>query len=784
MSASDSDPSDYPDLNPFSPIAVARVAEFDEDESVVTIETEAIRQAVGAVRDFVVAASAVEGKPNARETRSAEGRVLAIVGDYGTGKTHLAMRLLRYVRENPQDGVRGMYLDAAADGFLAVYRRFIAKLTLDELKERVKAYYSQIVVDSLVGTDVPDDIVQRLRTSDFDPVVVVDRLALMEAGLLRELKDRLLGVTKNEQYGTALMLLLRSGFEESVWAWLQGARPDVILTERGITTWIGDDVPALEAMGVIALLYGGTNHKFMLVIDELDKVLSATASPRAATLHAFRELLRVFSAAGAMLVLAGLPDFLQIIGADVTARIGQVVEMTPLTSAQAQRFIEDSNEQTLGVRRLWPFGEDAVDYLVRITNGTARQIIRLCYHAFRLAVDERGQVTVDMLERLARDQFYLPSHDEVRNVVKQVLDRYGRSYLRDQLVGANSESRVDFWITVADAGVGCGIIVAESVLTDDNVAILRRRATAITQVSSDNELLLVVNGYIPTGHSDELAGVFGTEPIIYHPVTFADTLSAALSAVTQRMERLVSDDPGAAVRERVERINRLQVNAQSVLEHLGDQIEDLRATSSKRLDKIQDQVRSLARDVASGGRTTDPAPSVDDTSTELAVELPAEVDRIFTEALDGLADLDQFDDLLGTAFGNDEGLSPDRAMSSQIRGRLRSHDSSQAAGVAVLLQKSIRAFRRGIELWYYRHDRLHEIDQDRLDELCNTYDTVVEHLPAVQLPEVTKLISNEAETTPTQQASQQRSQFRTRETLEHLSLHVRSAVLRSVSASR
>jgi len=187
MSASDESTVTYPDVNPYSPTAVARVTEFDDGESV-TIETTAIRQALGAVRDFVAAVPerAAESEPAVPPAQHGEGTVLAVVGDYGTGKTHLAIRLMQQVHRD--SSVHSMYIDAAADDFVAVYRRFIAKLSLDEVRDRVKAYYSDIVAASLLGTDLPEHLAQRLRAGDFDPVVAVDRLALMEASLLRELK--------------------------------------------------------------------------------------------------------------------------------------------------------------------------------------------------------------------------------------------------------------------------------------------------------------------------------------------------------------------------------------------------------------------------------------------------------------------------------------------------------------------------------------------------------------------------------------------------------------------
>jgi hypothetical protein len=164
--------------------------------------------------------------------------------------------------------------------------------------------------------------------------------------------------------------------------------------------------------------------------------------------------------------------------------------------------------------------------------------------------------------------------------------------------------------------------------------------------------------------------------------------------------------------------------------------------------------------------------------------LPPEVERIFRDALDRLADVDEFDTVLDRAFGSETGTVPDRTTASLIRTQLRSRSASQAAGVAVLLRKAVDAFRRGVEQWYRQQDTEPQIHQQRLEELCSVYETVVEHLPVVQLPvvaELTTLPENPAAVA--RQASRVRDQARTREMLEDLSLRVQTAALRSLSAS-
>lgn len=80
------------DRNPYPPSAVAQLAAFGSSQF--TIVTPPIRQAIAALDEYL----------NHRERADPSdpappGQVLAIVGDYGSGKTHLAAYLLRYAEE-------------------------------------------------------------------------------------------------------------------------------------------------------------------------------------------------------------------------------------------------------------------------------------------------------------------------------------------------------------------------------------------------------------------------------------------------------------------------------------------------------------------------------------------------------------------------------------------------------------------------------------------------------------------------------------------------------------
>src|SRR5262249_48303045 len=165
------------------------------------------------------------------------GNVIAVVGDYGAGKTHLTAELLQHAAANRAKNVHVMYLDARPAGFVELYRLFVEELDREEVHRQVRAYYDEAVIRDLEGSELTQPIAERLREDDrMDVRQVADRIGLGETALLAKVQLRLHQVTRNAAFAAALTLLLRPGFDDAVWRWLSGAKPDAILEERGIST--------------------------------------------------------------------------------------------------------------------------------------------------------------------------------------------------------------------------------------------------------------------------------------------------------------------------------------------------------------------------------------------------------------------------------------------------------------------------------------------------------------------------------------------------------------------
>ncbi|RKT56470.1 hypothetical protein [Saccharothrix australiensis] len=743
----------HPRKNPFSPMAVALIVEDhgdDSDAADVTIATDASRQAVAHLDAYL------EAEPGA-------GTVLAILGDYGTGKTHLAVRLVRHARRALDDPSRALYLEATAESFVELYRRFMRRLGREGVRAQVSDYYADIVADSLQSTGLTADTLEWLGSRQLEPQEVVERLGLMESALLRKVQDTLREVTNNKDFGTALTLLLRPGFEHVVWSWLLGGAPDQVLVERGISTPIDTEVAALEAMGVFALLFGGRQRRFVLAVDELDKIFSADNQPQARTMAAFQTMLQVFAKAGACLVLCGLPEFKAVLSPAVRQRIPYTVTMSGLSHAQVREFITRAQQSLTGWPTLAPFTPETVRYLRDVAGGNTRNVVRLCHRVFRL-VDDRARATGDqgvtatddMVRQAARDLFGSLSADDLDGAVRRLLDANGWEYRHNHLLGPGADSRADYWVTFPDRDGGCAVLITGSLLDNADVTTVMRRVSAVREAQGDAEVVLLVNGVLTDGVAIQLREPLGREPLVYSERTFADDFKALLGATGRHVAR----DPLSALRRQMEQLSRQQSSIYGFIEQLTEHVDGVRTSSDRQFGAIGRQLALL----------TGSAPA------RAAVDnrLPGEVERLFRDAVDALEGLVQVDAMLAEAFD----FAPPQTQEAVHR-RLRTREFTDAAAKAILIQKTVLAFRGAVAEWYRAEGSSGE-SEDRLEQLCGIYDDIVEFLPLFDLDPLFGLPPWGARSAGVvADVNQVARRNRVREALRNFSPRVRRAVLKA-----
>lgn len=769
------DPGPIDDTNPFQQMAVADVLGIGT--TTVSVPTPAINEAIEQLDGFLTTA------PGAARP----GNVVAVVGEYGTGKSHLVGELLHhvYVNTDPQQA-RTVYLEAEQKTFVNLYKRFVEHLEYEDVRDQVRTFYADVLADALQGSDFTAGVADAVRSGGLDPVTAVERLGMMESEHLGELQRMLERVTNNAAFGTALTLLLRPGFTDAAWEWLTGRTPDQILVERGITAAIATEEAALEAMGVFAVLYSYRDRRFVVAIDELNKVVSASRRPSENAVDAFKKMLEVFAGARALLVLSGLPDSLEVLGKDVGQRIGRVIHVSPLNAQNTMDFIRKSQARIGRGEQLQPFDEHSVQYLVKVADGNARRIVRLCHQLYRRALDEssdpaQAAVTEAMIRQVARDQTSLAVGDNVHAEIRQVLNALGLEYTRDSLLNQETNSQADYWIPVGSENSGCVLVLSESVLRGSEAEQLVNRATSIQAAVERVELVLIVVGLVHEDLLEPLTVAFGAGPVVYDRYTFVDTLARELNARVRVLEPEADADPLLSIRERLGRAGRQQANTQRMVDQALVMLNGLRASSERQLTLLRRELSDLAARVRPS--------EVEQTDTPPPSQLPGEVARLFTSAQRSLEEVDQVDAALWAVFASTEGdLHQAIDARVNVRAPLRAPNFFPAVGVSSLLHRLLNAFRTRVNDWYRAYvpspsGGLQTQDREQLSAICRAYDAIYEYVPLFRLEGLDEFTPRAIEGDMSVMLPPQRVDH-LRKTLTELSNRVQVAVLASVSEDR
>lgn len=705
--------------NLFAPVAVAIIS--DTVSEAPTVPTAAIREAKRYLDDYLTPGNVANA-----------GFVLAVSGEHGTGKTHLVMHLVRQARR-ASPPVSAMYLDVASDTFIGLYRRFMAQLGRDAVRKLVNDYYADVVADSLAsGSTFP--LAEHVRSGDIDPAIVVGDYHMMESALLRkvseELARELRTITDNVAYGAALTLLLRPGYDEVVWDWLNGSAPHAALVERGITKRIDDEVSALDAMGVFALLHGRKNRRFVLAIDELDKVLTSRELQTEIS-KAVQRLLQVFLGAGSFVVLSGLPEFRRVLDADVAERIGDTLTMPPLTGADVMTFIGLAHDREPDLPRA-EFQSAAMDYLVRLVDGNPRRVTQILHELYRIAVEEDRPVDLAMVETEASKKSESAGADEVTAVVRELLEASGLGYIPNHYLGVRN-SRVQFWL---DTGpdTGLAVLIVESVLLEDVPALLDR-ISAVRSTRARVEVVLVVTGLLDPSAIAELSTHIIGKPLRYERKTFAADFQGVLRSLARRFEQLGGVDPMIAVREWLVRLNMQYEGMHVLMERMGRDVERLTADSESQYASLRERVSvtNLAMNVN----------AAQDDEVGQGRGFPAAVAKLFSDAL---TELDRFghpDAVFEEILAGAEDSTEYHRVVTQLQKRLAAPGVYRAAGVLQLLRRWVVSFSNATATWFVTEGgtaRDSVPARTRFDQLCRAYERVAETMPLNDVGPLVRLV--------------------------------------------
>ncbi|WP_283135271.1 BREX system ATP-binding domain-containing protein [Rhizohabitans arisaemae] len=492
--------------NPFPGVPEVRLV--DGSRPVVTVETEAVRKARAAAIDYLDARGTDVGRP--RDT----GRILALVGDLGSGKSHIAGAVVDQVRKRDGLVVVTMVYAKVGDTLLDLYRRLFQSTEGVRSGDAAGGVLLRVDVERAVDrlrdeVNVPpgrgsEDAKLRLIPRQPDPHAVESVLRL---------RKRLTEVAgEDPECGYALSLLLHehNAISDAAWAWLRGAEPTKALIDRGVRTAITDDRRAVGVLGVLALLLGMSGRRFVLVVDELQNLGKPEAAPPQDLESLINPLLAWASASGAFLVLCGLSDFWRALPEAVRQRVGQVVRPSPLSEEEIRQYIKAAQSAVNGERRLAPFGLSSIKHIRAFTGGHPRKVINLCHYTYRL-VGAEGRVTLDEIKTASQEISGPETSDDVLVKISELFGGLGHHVRRRQHKVAGAEEELVYLDIPLEAGRHhCSIVVSDSVVDDDIAQGLGSRARLIgsTGESPSGPVVLVVVGYLSAALADTVRESF------------------------------------------------------------------------------------------------------------------------------------------------------------------------------------------------------------------------------------------------------------------------------------
>jgi hypothetical protein len=703
-----SDPRVPPiDDNPFPPGATAGIEYLTGD--IITVETPEIAGANHLLDSYL-----------RRRVASKGGVAVAVIGEAGSGKSHLLFELFRRAERLAPDSER-IYIDSQGGDFLELYKSsFLARFSQDEVVGRLRRYYADIVADSLENTGFPDDVTSRVRATTIDPQRFVSQFNLAEGVFLEELKHRLRVVTQDEQFGTALTLLLGHDLARDTWDWLEGHPPSPPLRERDITRRIDTESKAIEAMGVLALLFRGRTRHFILAFDQLEKALPSASPPTGETREALNRLIDLMKSQGIFVVLSGLDELDKALEPQAQRAIERI-EPKGLTPDEVRSFIERCIAKTGPGQGVGPFGEEIPDYIAHLAGESARQVVQICRSCYAEA-RETGQVTQAMVDRAAIGRARQSSH-QVDKSIREQLNRQGREFERNHPVDDEDGPRAPYWVPVGTSG--CALFVTESLIKGEDAARLIRAADSVRQAAPRSQRGLIVNGFLSAQVQDLLEEHFDESPLYYTPATFAEQFSRFMRHMSEQIEAASAaqqevQDQLNLVRGSVNRLSAAQNSTQNFLETLMYQVERMHST-------LEQQYTQLARDLRTAERSLQEPPS----------PLPDDVVQEFSTTLGVLKELTGLDTALGEMFSRRPTSGPPGLLM-----RLQNREIVRAVGVATLAEQVIEAFRKSVGSWYDELEGPPTDEQmDTLNALSRNYETIVDFLPISLLGTLADMVS-------------------------------------------
>ncbi len=512
--------------NPFPKVPEVRLGGTDVS---VHVETDAVRRVRRLAVDFLTA------RPDLRGDPGTTGRVAAILGEYGTGKSHLAWTLLdELARSAAARPVMLVVSGQPRDTVLTLHRRPPAPPGSAPRPDPAGRHRRGVLLFGAVEKMV-EDLYAGLRHGtgtdlDAPPPTASDELPVDETHRLHE---RLTVIAEGDaELATVLRLVWHSAAGAAAWRWLCGAqhRPDEdarLLADRGVhTPPVDRDDRALRVLRALARLCAWTGGRMALVLDELHQISPRGGDGLTEVAATLMELTGWATETGALLAVCGLLDFWEALPDSIRQRVTTRIVPSGLTTEQITAYIAAAVQPGGdGDGDPHPFTEEAVRELWKITDGHPRRTITLCHHAYERR-SATGLIGPRQIQDASRSLCAPDTPEHVRTKL------FGRcielGYHVERVRRAEAHWEPDLRIRSRRGDGECALVVSGPVVSDAELDMLQRRAGALARNRADaRDVVLVMAGPLAAAFGDEVEHAF-TRVLHWDADTFHGDLAATL----------------------------------------------------------------------------------------------------------------------------------------------------------------------------------------------------------------------------------------------------------------
>lgn len=530
-----------------NPFPVTAVASFNNDmQNDMIVETAAIKELKEIVDKWIL--------------NENDGITVAVQGEYGTGKTQLAIEMQRYIRKIDDKKYHFICLESPSGSFLEMYKnRFLIEITKEQVLERLEECYCEIILNNIKQDEIYRKVLQ--EKGNIKSIEFIEQFGLAKSKYDSLFAEQMQNATKNVKFVPALLLLLEARFEREVWAWFGGAEPSEAMQERGVRCSISDDAMALEALGVFAFLFGQRGHYFILFIDEMEKIVSSTDKTKGNSFKALKKLLETVKATKSMLILCGLPDFYITLPKDTQQRIAYQIRTDGITLSEIEEYIYNANEKVNDVKNIIPFNNANLEEMLDISNGNIRTIIRLLYHAGNWYIENRSEIDEKALHDILDNAYGTFNLSGAKRRLEQIFVSKGWMYEEKKSVKSDLNVLIDFWLPSAltkkgKVENGIEIYLVQNVLSEDTFKQIKERISG----NANNCKICVVEGFINECFNKGLLEV-ATHVIRYRMSEFSEFFISVIEGEKAKLENNIKKNEFGIINEKIEQLSRIVNNA-------------------------------------------------------------------------------------------------------------------------------------------------------------------------------------------------------------------------------